>query len=229
MKKILFAIFAHPDDEAFGPAGALIKAVDEGTELHLVTLTSGQAGINSENHPDLGKVRLEEWRASGNLIGASYMHHLGFEDGKLNNIAMIEAQAKIEEIVRTTISDNSESEISVEFMTIDLNGVTGHIDHIVAARSASFVFYTLKQAGLPLTNIRYACISKLRVAELNVHWLFMEPGRGESDINETIDAKEYIEKIKQVMHCHYTQRHDAQSHLDALGDDVAICDFIVRD
>ena len=32
MNKIIFGIFAHPDDEAFGPSGALLKAVREGAE-----------------------------------------------------------------------------------------------------------------------------------------------------------------------------------------------------
>lgn len=228
MKKIIFGIFAHPDDEAFGPAGALLKAVREGAELHLVTLTAGQAGTNSEDHADLGEVRLKEWTAAGELIGATKMYHLGLEDGKLDNQTMIVAQAKIEQLVRTVIAENNNTDIEIEFITIDLNGLTGHIDHIVAARAASFVFYGLKNSGYPLTNIRYACMSDARSPAVDTSWLFMEPGRSLAQINETIDASEYLDEIKQIIHCHYTQRHDGQSHLDALGIEIAINHFIVR-
>lgn len=229
MKKIIFAIFAHPDDEAFGPAGALLKAVKDGAELHLITLTAGQAGTNSEQHADLGEVRLKEWHEAGKLIGAASMHHLGFIDGTLDNQTMLAAQVKIEALVRDILTPYTNEDTSVDFITIDLNGVTGHIDHIVAARATSYVFYRLKQDGLPLQKIRYACTPGTRFAAVNTDWLFMEPGRIPSEINETVDASDYLDEIKQIMACHYTQRHDAKNHLDALGDKVAISHFIVRE
>ena len=77
MKKVIFGIFAHPDDEAFGPAGTLIQEVQNGSELHLITITAGEAGSNPDNYDDLGQIRLEEWRRSGELIGATTMTHLG--------------------------------------------------------------------------------------------------------------------------------------------------------
>ena len=40
----LMAIFAHPDDEAFGTGGTLAKYAAEGVEVHLVTATLGEAG-----------------------------------------------------------------------------------------------------------------------------------------------------------------------------------------
>ena len=45
MKRVIFGIFAHPDDEAFGPSGTLLMETKAGTELHLITLTLGEAGI----------------------------------------------------------------------------------------------------------------------------------------------------------------------------------------
>ena len=59
MQKILFGIFAHPDDEAFGPVAALLDEVEKGTELHLITLTGGENGTNPDNLDNLGEVRLQ--------------------------------------------------------------------------------------------------------------------------------------------------------------------------
>ncbi|PIT92498.1 MAG: hypothetical protein COU08_02200 [Candidatus Harrisonbacteria bacterium CG10_big_fil_rev_8_21_14_0_10_42_17] len=40
MTKFLY-IFPHPDDESFGPAQAIAKHIEEGDEVHLLTLTKG--------------------------------------------------------------------------------------------------------------------------------------------------------------------------------------------
>ena len=40
--KIMY-IFPHPDDESFGPAGAIHQQIKEGNEVYLLTLTKGGA------------------------------------------------------------------------------------------------------------------------------------------------------------------------------------------
>jgi len=136
MKKIIVGIFAHPDDEAFGPAGTLLQETKNGTELHLITLTAGDAGTNPDNVPDLGAVRLQEWKAAGGLLGAKSMEFFGYKDGQLNNNSMIEIGHRIIRHVQEILAE-APADTTVEFMSLDLNGYTGHIDHIVAARAAS--------------------------------------------------------------------------------------------
>ena len=64
MKKVIFGIFAHPDDESFGPSGTLLKLRRSGYDLHLIVLTDGEAGVNPDGIENLGEVRLQEWRRS---------------------------------------------------------------------------------------------------------------------------------------------------------------------
>ena len=47
----LMAVFAHPDDEAFGTGGTLAKYAAQGCDVYLVTATRGEAGQIAE--PDL--------------------------------------------------------------------------------------------------------------------------------------------------------------------------------
>lgn len=223
MKKILFGIFAHPDDEAFGPGGALIKAVHDGVELHLITLTLGQNGTNPDNAPDLGAVRREEWRKSGTMMGATGQHELGYIDGRLCNIEMLEIADKIERIVRETISDQ---DVEVEFMGFDLNGLTGHIDHIVASRALCLAFYRLKQRDDRFTRVRLFCLPREQNPEVDTDWIYMEAGRTPEEISEVIDAREYHDQIIEVMHTHHSQRGDAQTQINALGRDIGINHFI---
>lgn len=227
MQKIIFGIFAHPDDEAFGPSGTLIKEVREGAELHLISLTTGQAGTNPDNHADLGAIRREEWQVAGTLIGAASMHELGFGDGQLGNIAMLEAAQKIEAIVTEVVTQH-DSAIEIEFMTLDLNGITGHIDHIVAARAACLVFYRLKAHDNRYQRIRFACLPASQLIAANTTWLYMEAGHPDDEISEVVDARDYRDEIIAVMRAHHSQRADAEASLARNGDSLGMNYFLVR-
>jgi LmbE family N-acetylglucosaminyl deacetylase len=225
MKKIIVGIFAHPDDEAFGPSGTLLMETRAGTELHLITLTAGEAGMNPDNCPNLAEVRLQEWYAAGSLIGAHDMHHLGYTDGTLNNLDHQIITDEIMRIVEDILDD--ESDVEVEFMSIDLNGVTGHIDHIVAARSACLAFYRLKAKGHPMSRIRLACVPRQGDGQPNTDFVFMEAGRKPEEIGEIVDARAHAQEVIEIMRCHATQRGDGEQHIAALGDDVALNHFVV--
>lgn len=225
MKKILFAIFAHPDDEAFGPSGSLLTEVEMGTEVHLVLLTAGEAGRNPDGVANLAEVRLKEWRAAGELLGASSQKFLGYHDGELNNKHLESIGQQIIDHVLNTIDDQTDE---VELMSTDLNGITGHIDHIVAARATSFAYHRLKATDERFTKLRLACVPRELAPTINTDWIFAEPGRASEEIGETIDARQYREKIIAIMKCHYSQRQDCQHHLDNRYDHIGINHFIVE-
>lgn len=227
MKKIIFAIFAHPDDEAFGPSGALLKEVKDGSDLHLITFTDGSAGMNPDNVNDLGNVRAEEWRQAGGLFGAKSMHLLGYEDGYLNNHVMIEASEKITEIMLTTLKDD-QRDIIVEVISMDLNGVTGHIDHIVASRTACLVFYRMKALDPRFTRLRLACYPASAFPKANTDWIYMEAGRRADEIDETVDGRLYQDELRAIVAAHKTQRHDGENYLKWQGDNLGLCSFIVK-
>ncbi|MEO5950765.1 MAG: PIG-L deacetylase family protein [Candidatus Saccharimonadales bacterium] len=226
MKKIIFGIFAHPDDEAFGPSGTLLLETKAGTELHLISLTAGQNGTNPNNLNNLKEVRLQEWEEAARLIGATKTYHLGFIDGHLDNIAMIEASKQIEDIIHATVTDNDQ--VEVEFMTIDPNGISGHIDHIVASRAASFVFFRQKVADTRFTRIRYACISEIQNPTIRTDWLYMDAGRTQAEITETVDARSLKEEITAIMRCHVTQTSDCEAALSRMGANLGINHFITK-
>lgn len=227
MKKVIFGIFAHPDDEAFGPVATLLKERHEGAELHLIVLTGGENGTNPDGHPNLGEVRIQEWRKAGELIGATSMHHLGYTDGLLNNIDHREITEKISELIRETVAGRDD--LVIEFMSLDLNGYTGHIDHIVAGRSACLAFYRLREQGLPMSRIRLACMLRDDVPVVNTSFVFMEPGRTADEINETVDGRELTDQIHEIMRTHHTQRADYETVVAQKGDNIGINYFIVKD
>ena len=230
MKKIIFGIFAHPDDEAFGPAGTLLFETRSGSELHLISLTNGGGELsnNPDHLDDLGAVRLREWQNAGDLLGARSMNHLGYTDGKLNNEIMIEAGERIMDSIRSVL-ENEPADTQVEFITLDLNGLTGHIDHIVASRAACLAFYRLKADDDRLKRIRFYCLSDNFYPAMNTRWIFMEKGRTPAEINETTDNRSLREDILAVMNAHHSQREDANYHITLLGDKLGVDHFIIKE
>ena len=227
MKKVLFGIFAHPDDEAFGPCGTLLKEIAEGTDVHLFSLTCGESGQNPDNVADLGEVREYEWRSAAKSVGATSLHNLHRPDGHLDNIAMQEIAAELEPKISELIN-NYDDVVTVEFITLDPNGLTGHIDHIVAARAATFVFYRLKTSGSPLKRIRYYCNSEELSPQYNIDWVYADKGRTAHEISETVDARQYRQKIIQIMRLHHSQRQDCDYALAHRGEQLGIDHFIVQ-
>jgi LmbE family N-acetylglucosaminyl deacetylase len=215
MKKVIVGVFAHPDDESFGPAGTLILEHEQGTEIHLITLTAGEAGANPDNVDDLGALRLEEWRTSGEIMGASSMTHLGYQDGMLSNSQICEIADKIEGKLDEILTDETITEL--QMMCFELGGVSGHIDHIVASRAACAVFYRRKSSDQRITNIRLFCLPELWQPEPDIGWIFMDKGYKETDI-EKVDVSSAHQKRVKAINTHQSQRGDGARLLERCGD-----------
>jgi LmbE family N-acetylglucosaminyl deacetylase len=226
MKKIIFGIFAHPDDEAFGPCGTFLTESRAGSELHFITLTSGDSGVNLDNHEDLGAVRLKEWQKSGRLMGASTMTYFGYRDGKLDNTSMTEIANRLVEHVSDTLK-TAPDDAEVEFIAFDLNGLTGHIDHIVASRAACLAFYTLKKQDSRLARVRLYCLSEDQQPTANTDWIYMEQGQPAARIDDVVDARALHDEIIEVMRAHHTQRQDCETTIKNRGPSLGLDHFIV--
>ena len=83
----LMAVFAHPDDEAFGTGGTLSKYAAQGCDVHLVTATRSEAGEIADpdlaTSADLPFVREQELRCACEIHGIDPPHFLDYADGLL--------------------------------------------------------------------------------------------------------------------------------------------------
>lgn len=227
MEKLLFGIFAHPDDEAFGPSGTLLKRVRNGEELHLVCITKGQAGMNPDNVPDLGEVREKEWRAAGKRLGATAMHNLAYQDGALCNQYFHEIAGKIEKIITNTCADR-QNPVEVDFITLDFNGLTGHLDHVAAAHITAYVSHRLKHRSpknARIGTLDYFCFSEKQVPKPDTGFVFMPAGREKSYISKTVDVTDVLDEKLAIMREHYSQRGDAEGIISAGNELLATENF----
>src|SRR5512142_1370740 len=83
-KLSLLAVFAHPEDESFGPAGTLAKYVNEGVHVSLVTTTRATVPASlervtwrSEDPVSAPRDRLCSCRTSGVRRACLFDYHPG--------------------------------------------------------------------------------------------------------------------------------------------------------
>lgn len=141
-KLTLIAIFAHPDDEAFGTGGTLAKYAHEGVEVHLVTATLGEAGevanpLLTFDQP-LSTVREQELRCACQHYGVKQLHLLGYIDGQTAIVPPGQAVYKLVKLLR-----DLEPQVVITFGP---EGIYGHFDHLAAHRWTSAAVELAAQA-----------------------------------------------------------------------------------
>ena len=84
MDHSLLAVFAHPDDEAFGTGGTLSQYAVDGTKVYLVCATRGEVGEISDpsyaTPETLGQVREGELRCAAETMGVAELIFLDYRD-----------------------------------------------------------------------------------------------------------------------------------------------------
>lgn len=188
-KKTLVAVFAHPDDEAFGPAGSLIHFAKT-HEIYLLCVTNG-------DRPE----RKAELLASAKILGIKKVHFLNFKDGDLNNNNYHQLAAAITRKLRLYRPET--------VMTFEPKGVSGHLDHVAVALTTTFA---AKKLG-GIKKILYFCELKstMRLMQKNFgeYFVYVPPGYKRREIDLVINTEKYWQQRLKAMTCHKSQRGDS--------------------
>jgi N-acetyl-1-D-myo-inositol-2-amino-2-deoxy-alpha-D-glucopyranoside deacetylase len=83
-------VHAHPDDETIGTGGAMVKAIEAGHRVILITCTRGEMGEivvpdldTPENHRRLGELRAVELERAMRHLGVTEWENLGYHDSDM--------------------------------------------------------------------------------------------------------------------------------------------------
>lgn len=134
-------IFPHPDDESFGPAPLMHRLINEGNNVHLLTLTKG--GATSLRHKlgltieEMSKIRYKEMICVRNVLKLTTMEVLDLPDGKL-----AEMDPRI--IENTVYGFVSKIQPNI-IVTYPVHGVSGFHDHLVTHGVVKRVFIKMKE------------------------------------------------------------------------------------
>ena len=121
--RALLAVFAHPDDETFGPGPTLARYADAGLDVHVVCATGGEAARHRAGHADPDRLRRHreaELREACLVLGVRSLELLRQRDGSLRPDDAWGA-ARVAAAIRRTRPD--------AIVTFGPDGVSGHADH----------------------------------------------------------------------------------------------------
>lgn len=198
IRKVALSLLAHPDDAEILCAGTLIRLVEAGWEVHIVTATAGDCGSTTLPKAEIAAIRRGEGTAAAESIGATY-HCL--EECDVNVIFNKAANRKAIDLFRQVAP-------SLVFTHPRHDYMLDHEQVHQLARSASFGYPVPNASSLPL------------VKGSAIPWLYYcdpiegtDPYTGECvqptkrvDISKTIDAK------TEMLACHASQREWLRSH-----------------
>ncbi len=137
----LAAVFAHPDDESFGCAGALSLAHDAGRLTRLLLATRGEAGTpDGETDEEMGARREEEMRCAAGKIGLDEVTVLeGYADGGVADAPF----DRLVDDIATWLADRRPDAV----ITFGPHGITGHPDHMVVGSATRWAVERLSELG----------------------------------------------------------------------------------
>ena len=230
----LLAIFAHPDDEAFGTGGTISRYASEGVKTYLVCATRGEVGEISDpslaTPETLGQVREGELRCAAETMGIAELIFLDYRDsGMVGTQENLDPRAYInapeEEVVSRLVAIIRRLRPQV-IATFEPNGGYGHPDHIAAHRHTVAAFHAAADSnfhpelGAPwaVSRLFYTAIPRSFFIEMRRQLeelgedtsdfeRFDDPSIGwpDNQIHVHLDVASTVNSKWEALNCHRTQ------------------------
>lgn len=153
--KSLLAIFAHPDDESFGPGGTLARYAASGVDVWLVCATDGDAGtVDAEmlaNVASTAQLRAAELCCAAQTLGLRGVDWLGYRDSGMAGSADNQHpsslyQAPMDEVVGKIVASMRKHRPQVVMCDNQFGGY-GHPDHIKLHQATVAAFEVANDAA----------------------------------------------------------------------------------
>ncbi len=199
MEKLrVMAVGAHPDDLELLCGGTLARYADLGHKVVMVHLLNGDKGHYEMTSDELARLREEEARAAGAVIGAEVLSP-AIPDGEL--FSDLPTRRLVIDLVRQVRPDLIITHAPNDYMS----------DHVATSQlvcDASFL------AATPLLRTEHEAGD--RIAPV----FFMDTLAGVGFLpTEYVDISEHFEKKKQMLGCHesqllFLQEHDSVDFLE---------------
>jgi dephospho-CoA kinase len=190
----LLAVFAHPDDETYGPGPTLARYADAGLDVHLVCATGGEAAQHRAGHADPDRLRRHregELREACLVLGVRSLELLRDRDSTLRPDDPIGA-AQVAAAIRRTRPD--------AIVTFGPDGVSGHSDHR-AVHSWTRRAWEAEGRPCPLWEV---AITEAAAAALPGRSFVGRPG---PEIAARLDSRPWLDVKEAAIGCHRSQRY----------------------
>jgi D-glycero-beta-D-manno-heptose 1-phosphate adenylyltransferase len=202
----IMCVYAHPDDESFGPAAVLARYAQGGAEIHGLWATRGEHGQTVDepgpNPAELARLREQDLREAAALVGFRDVSILDYEDGALDQAPAAELQEHVLACLRRV-----QPQI---VLTFGPAGITRHPDHVAIHRATVEAFHQARAEGIPLQALFFDAVTPDRARTLNLE---SEP---DGQPNTWIDVSTTQHVKLQALRLHARHVLDARDRADRL-------------
>jgi N-acetylglucosamine malate deacetylase 2 len=218
MNRSILLIFAHPDDESFGPSGTTAKYRDLGIPTDLICATRGEVGsrLDVPEGVETAAAREAELRKAAAIIGIRAIYFLDFIDGQLDHVKPALINKKI-----TKIMQKLQPEVVITFGP---DGISGHPDHIAVGKAATAAFNSLQNKGMGPRKLYYITIPESVLPNAATMGLSTRPDK---EVTTSIDITDYLDLKIQAIAAH-TSQQDARDFSEMLGQSKSNA-FIIKE
>ena len=194
----LLYILPHPDDESFGPGPVIHKAIREGHEVHLLTLTKGGATKQrfrlNLSIKEMGEIRYQEMLNVQRVLNLTSMTVLDLPDGGLKEMDPRE----LERIIEAYILKIKPQII----LTYPVSGISGFYDHLVCHAVVKRVFLEIREKNDWLKRLAFFGITE-EAAAMNTFFPVKAFKKEEIDCLVPL-SKEDIKAGNKALDCYIT-------------------------
>jgi len=194
----IVCIFAHPDDEAFGPSGTIAKWSND-NNVYLICVTDGS---NPNGKIDkLALIRKKELLRSSKILGVKKVYFLKYCDGELRNNIYHKVADEIKIIllkIRPSI-----------ILTFEYRGISGHLDHIFVSMVSSYLFEKLNF----IKQIYYFAENKLISNLMKDYFIYFPDGYEPREVDHIEDVSSVVKTKIKAAKTHSSQKKDLEQIL----------------
>ena len=185
---------AHPDDCDFGAGGTIAHWTSQGIEVSYCIITNGDQGGEESGIPveEMAKVRQQEQRDAGKVLGVTQITYLNYRDGWL--MPSIDLRKEIVKAIRIAKPDR----MVVQSPERNWERIySSHPDHLAAGETAIQAVYPDSRNPFAFPELKAAGLEPWRVREV---WI-----TGSPTPNHFVDITETFAKKMAALHAHVSQ------------------------
>ena len=224
----LLGIFAHPDDESFGPGGALARYAAAGVEVHVCIVTDGDAGgcdpalLAASGCNTLAELRQQELACACKALGVT-LHTLDYRDSGMAGASDNEHhaslyQASLDEVARDIRGLIEELQPQV-ILSHDANGDYFHPDHIKVHQAVTRALAEMPAGSAPRLYVGAIPRRQIEIGLRLLRLLRKDPtrlgdngdidlthmGTPEAEIHVRLDVRRFLPVKERASRCHRSQ------------------------
>ncbi len=211
-------VFPHPDDECFGPVPGIARQRREGHEVHLLTLTRGEATSQRErlgySKAEMGETRYREMQDVAATLDLSSLTVREYPDGQLAELNPLVLENEVANYIHEIEPD--------VLITYPVHGISGHPDHLVTHAIVKRVACALRKDGaaFPQRLAFFTLPPPPEDADRPSHLRHSPPELIDCEL--PIQASD-LDTGREALYCYETYRPVIEKHrpLESIGDHLS--------